>query len=219
MPRRKEFSFCTARARKLADKELDEHISEAEVAECANEVYGDLYAIVCGGADAYFQSVHSFAATGAASYAEPDDHLSTIALELVASSGERTPLKKLLAQERYQYGGFSGTDVESYSLIDDQIWLYPPPASGNLELLYIPQPPDLTTYADADELDLVNSYGEQFFMYGVAALIKSKSEDDVRFFLDRQARAEKMLEVWVARRSFHDARRTFNGIDYSEVNG
>lgn len=223
MPRRKAYSYWAARGRKLADKEGDEHISPAEVAECANEVYGDLYALVCGGADAYFQTTYSFSADGSVSYDEPDDHFSTVCLELVTSSGERTPLTKLLAQERHLYsppnGWNMGGDASAYSLIDNQIFLYPKPSSGNFELLYIPQPPDLTTYADADMVDVVNVYGEQFFMYGVAALIKSKSEDDVRFFLNRQARAEEKLVEWAAQRSFHDGQQRFTELDMTGVNG
>lgn len=217
MPRRKAFSFFMARARKLADKENDEHISATEVAECANEVYGDLCSLVSGGADAYFQSIHAFAADGSDSYDEPDDHFSTICLERVETSGARYPLTKLLAQERHLFGGLtSGSCASAYSLIDDQIYLYPKPSSGNFELLYIPQPPDLTTYVDADDIDVVNVYGEQFFMYGVAALIKSKSEDDVRFFLNRQARAEEKLIEWAAQRSFHDGPRLYSEIEDGE---
>lgn len=221
MPRRKAYSYWAARGLKLADAEGDGHISPAELAECANEVYGDLYSLVCGGADAYFQTTYAFTATGAVSYDEPDDHLSTVCLELVGSSGERTPIKKLLAQERYLYSppvGL-GNDAVAYSLVDDQIYLYPPPASGNYELLYIPQPPDLTTYIDTDKVDVVNVYGEQFFMYGLAALIKSKSESDVRFFLNRQQRAEEKLVEWAAQRSFHDGHRGFTDLEYDGVDG
>lgn len=222
MPRRKAYSFWAARAVKLADGEGDDHIAPAEVAECANEVYGDLYALVCGGADAYFQTTYTFTATGADSYDEPDDHFSTVCLELVSSSGERSPLKKLLAQERYLYSpsnGWMGGEADAYSLIDDQIFLYPKPSSGSFEMLYIPQPPDLTTYLDTDKVDVVNIYGEQFFMYGMAALIKSKSESDVRFFLSRQARAEEKLVEWAAQRSFHDGQQRFTELDMSGVNG
>ncbi len=214
MPRRKAYSYWAARARKLADVENDDHLSSAESAECLNEVYGDLYSLGANGADAYWQTTHSFTADGSDSYREPDDHLSTICLEYIDSAGQRTPLSKLLAQERYLYSGrnesFSDS-AEAYSLIDDAIFLYPNPSSGDYELLYIPQPPDLTTYADSDLIDVINSYGEQFFMYGAAALMKSKSESDVRFFLDRQRRAEEKLVEWAAQRSFHDGPRRYPG--------
>jgi hypothetical protein len=212
MPRRKEYSYWASRFRKVADVENDAHISAAELAECANEVYGDLYQIVAEGADAYWQVTHAFTADGSPSYDEPDDHLSTVCLERVDSSGRRSPIRKLLAQERHQVSGLTG-DGEYYSLIDDQIFLYPVPSSGNYELLYIPQAPDLTTYDDADKLDVVNIYGEQFLVYGVAALAKSKSESDVRFFLARQQRAEQKLIEWAAQRAFHDAPRQYTELD------
>lgn len=212
MPRRKVFSYWRERAQKLADAEGDEHVSEAELAESLNEVYGDLYHLVCDGADAYFQGTHSFTADGSDSYDEPDDHLSTICLEHVDSSGQRTPLKKLLPQERHLFATLTG-DAGGYSLIDNLIYLYPNPSSGTYELLYIQQPPDLTSYAAGDLLDVVNIYGEQFLVYGTAALVLSKSEKDVRFFLSRQKRAEEKLVEWVAQRSFHDAKRRYADFD------
>lgn len=208
MPRRKVFSYWRERVQKLADKENDEHISTAEWAECLNEIYGDLYNIVSDGADAYFQSTQTYVVDGSASYDEPDDHLSTICIERVDSAGQRHPLNKLLAQERHMFGTFTG-DATAYSLIDNQLFLYPRPSSGTYELLYIAQPPDLTTYSDTDLLDVVNVYGEQFLVYGVAALALSKSESDVRFMLSRQKRAEDKLMEWAAQRAFHDPQRHF----------
>jgi len=214
VPRRQTFSYWVSRVKKLSDKESDDHVAAAEYAECLSEVFGDLYSITAEGADAYWQTTHTIVANGSVSYDEPDDHLSTVCLEYVSGSGERRPLTKLLAQERYTYSpssiGLIGGSANAYSLIDDQLFLYPKPTSGTYELLYIPQPPDLTSYADTDMVDVVSIYGEQFLVYGAAALVKSKSEDDVRFFLQRQARAEQKLIEWAAQRSFHDGQHRFS---------
>lgn len=224
MPRRKTLSSLRARAQKLADKENDDHIESPEWAESINEVFGDLFQIVADGAGAYWQRTHTITADGSVSYNEPTDHLSTVCLEHVASSGERTPLDLLLAQERHLYSGplapsLVGGQATAYSLIDDQIFLYPKPSSGTYELLYIPQSPDLTTFADGDLVDVVNIYGEQFLVYGVAAIALSKSESDVRFLLSRQQRAEQKLIEWAAQRSFHDGLRRYTELDMDGVNG
>lgn len=205
MPRRKTLLAIRTRIRKLADAEGNLHVSDAEIDEGVDEVYGDLYHLIAEGYEAYWQTTHEFTADGSDSYDEPDDHLSTVQLDLVASDGKRTPLKRLRAQERHIYGGTTGTP-EVYALIDDQIFLSPNPSSGDLELLYVPQPPDVTDYDDTDELDLVNTYGAQFVVYGVAALVLAKSESDQRGWLARQQRAEQKLVEWAATRSLHDAR-------------
>jgi hypothetical protein len=209
MPRRKALSYWRARILKLADSEHDLLVAPAEVDEGIDEVYGDLYHLVSDGADAYFQVTHPITATGAASYDEPDDHLSTIAVDRVDSDGSRCPLRKLDAQERHLYAGTTG-DAVAYSLIDDQLFLYPLPSSGTYEMLYIPQPPDITSYVDADLIDVVNIYGAQFLVYGVAALVLAKGESDQRGWLARQQRAEQKLIEWAAQRSFHDSHAQYN---------
>jgi hypothetical protein len=188
--------------------DLVAHVSDAEILEGIDEVYGDFYLLHCDGAGSYFQTTHEFSADGSDSYNEPDDHLSTIQLDLIGSDGSRTPLGKLLAQERYKLAGEEG-DPCAYSIIDDQIVLYPNPSSADLELLYIPQPPDITEYVTTDVIDVVHPYGAHFVVYGVAALVLAKSESDERTWLNRQARAEKRCIEWAAKRAFHDSMRRY----------
>lgn len=202
MPRRKALSYWRARIRKLADAEENLHVSDAEIDEGVDEVYGDLFHLVVDGAGEYFQVTHTITADGSASYDEPDDHLSTVSFERVDANGTRTPLRRLEPQQRHRFGTSTGT-ATSYSLVDDQIYLYPRPSSGSYELLYIPQPPDISTYADSDLIDVVCIYGAQFLVYGVAALVLSKSESDQRGWLARQQRAEQKLIEWAATRDFH----------------
>jgi hypothetical protein len=216
MPRRQDLSYWQTRVRRLADLEGDLHVSDAEIAQAISEVYGDLYHLVADGADAYFQTTYSIAADGSASYREPDDHMSTVVFELVETSGDRWPLRRLEAQERHLFNTAQTGDAEAYSLIDNALFLYPKPTSGTYELLYIPQPPDITSYSGTDLIDVVNIYGEQFLIHGAAAIVLSKSEADLRFHMARQARAEEKLKEWAAQRSFHDPHTQTIGDD---VNG
>lgn len=211
MPRRQAFSVWRDRCRKRADKEFDEHIDNDEFGEFMSEVYGDLYHTVVDAWDRYFEVTHTITADGSASYDEPDDHLSTIGLDrIVDAAGRREPLEKLDAQERHKYAGETGTAF-AYMLVDDQIYLFPRPSSGTYELIYTPQPPDLTSYADGDLLDVVNVYGEQFLLHGVAALAKAKAEEDTRFHVARQEMAREKLLDWAIKRAAHDPHRRYNG--------
>lgn len=202
MPRRKALSYWRARIRKLADAETSLHVSDAEIDEGISEVYGDEYHLVVDGAIEYFQTSHTITAIGDASYDEPDDLLSRVSLERVDTNGKRHPLRRLQPQQRHRFGAQTGTAI-AYSHVDDQIYLYPRPSSGTYELLYIPQPPDITSYTDADVIDVVCIYGEQFLVYGVAALVLAKSESDQRGWLARQARAEQKLIEWLPTQDFH----------------
>lgn len=217
MPRRKALSYWRTRIRKLADAESDLHVSDAEIDEGINEVYGDAYHLTVDGAIEYFQVTHSITADGSTSYDEPDDFLSRVSFERVESSGARYPLRRLQPQQRHRFGAQTGTAV-AYSHVDDQLYLYPRPSSGTYELLYIPQPPDVTSYSDSDLLDVVCIYGEQFLVYGVAALVLSKSESDQQGWLARQQRAERKLMEWLPTQDFHGSNATVD-IDGEPLDG
>lgn len=210
MPRRKALSYWRARIRKLADAENSLHVADAEIAEGIDEVYGDLYHLVVDGAIEYFQVTDTWTADGSASYDEPDDFLSEVSLERVEASGTRYPLRRLEPQQRHRFGAQTGTAV-AYSHVDDQFYLYPRPSTGTYELLYIPQPPDITSYVDADLMDVVCIYGAQFLVYGVAALVLAKSESDQRGWLARQQRAEQKLIEWLPTQNFHGSHVRVDG--------
>jgi hypothetical protein len=210
MPRRYTVAVMRDRARKRADKQNDRHISDSEWVELMSEVYGDLFHIVVEGCDRYFETTEEITADGSASYDEPDDHLSTILINRVLDAGSGSlgaPLLKLEPQERHFYAGRAG-DAETFMLVDNQLFLYPKPSTGTYRWLYVPQPPDLRTYDEEEDLlDVVNVYGEQFLIAGVAALALSKSESDVRFHLQRQERAAEKLREWAIQRSQTDGHR------------
>ena len=105
MPRRYDLETLVARCKRRADKENDEHISDAEWAALLSEAYGELYDIVSGTNLRYFETVHEFTADGSDSYDEPDDHGKTVGLDRVDSDGTRFTLRPLMAQERIRFAG------------------------------------------------------------------------------------------------------------------
>lgn len=206
MPRRYELSELVTRCKRRADKENDTHISDSEWKALLSEAWGELFEIVAGTGLRYFELTYSFTADGSDSYDEPDDIGKTVGLDRVDPDGTRFTLRPLMAQERVRYAGRTGQAIE-YAIIDDQIVLYPKPSSGDYELIYIPQPTDLTSLADDDLVDVVCIYGESYLLWATAVKALSKSEADVRLALaERDRNAQRLLE-WAAERDANEPRR------------
>ena len=130
MPRRFTMSVLLDRCRKRADKVGDESLSDADLQALISEVYGELYSLVAETGHRYFETYATISTTGAASYTEPADHLGTVRMERVLdSAGRTTPLREVGAREQTYWNGSTGT-ARVFALVDDQIYLYPVPASG-----------------------------------------------------------------------------------------
>ncbi len=199
-------SVLVTRCKQRADKENDEHISSSEWKALISEKYGELYGLVSEVGLRYFETITTITATGATSYGEPTDHLSTIGLVFVSSGGLQTPLIEIMPSETHAFAGLTG-EARYFTLVDDRIYLYPNPSSGSYRLTYIPQSPDLSAYLDADLVDVVNPDGEAFLIWGVSILAKSKSESDVQLALQREAAARDRLTFWASQRALSEGRR------------
>jgi hypothetical protein len=206
MPRRYTLAELRTRCKRRADKENDPHISDAEWNALISEQYGELWELVAGTGLRYFETRHSIVADGSDSYDEPDDHGKTVGLDRIEPDGTRFTLLPLMAQERVRFSGREGPAVE-YAIIDDQIVLYPKPAHGEYELIYIPQPTDLSTYADDEAVDVVCIHGEAFLIWGAAVKAMSKGEADVRLALGERDRCAQRLLEWAAERDANEPRR------------
>lgn len=206
MPRILAMSTIRTRCKQRADMENESLISDSEWNALISEKYGELHGIVCDAGLRYFETAQSITATGATSYSEPTDHLATVRLDHLPGDGSRRTLREPEGYERSALSGQTG-DALFYELIDDQIVFYPNPASGSYQLIYIPQSPDLSSYADADPVDVVTADGEAFLIWGVSVLAKSKSESDVRLAIEREAAARDRLQQWAVNRSMGEGRR------------
>ncbi len=206
MPRVYSLETLRTRCQQRADKENDAHISTAEWASLISEAWGELYEIVSGTGLRYFETTHDFTADGSASYAEPDDHGKTVGLDRINADDTRFTLRPLMVQERSRYAGQTGDALE-YAIVDDLIYLYPKPSSGDYQLLYISQPTDLTALADDDLVDVVCIFGEAFLLWGVAVKALSKSESDVRLAIAERDRCAQRLMEWACERDANEPRR------------
>ncbi len=206
MPRRLAMSTIVTRCQQRADLENDSHIATTEWRALISEKYGELYGTVCDAGLRYFETISTFTATGAAGYDEPDDHMATIGFDFISTGGTRTALVELMPGEAVSQAGQTG-EACYFTIVDDIVSFYPNPASGTYVMRYVPQSPDLSAYADASLVDLINADGEAFLIWGVSVLAKSKSESDVRLAIEREAAARDRLLVWAVNRSMNEGRR------------
>lgn len=189
------------RCKRRADKENDNHISTEEWKALIHEVYGELWSEISACIPRYFETTTTITANGSASYDEPTAILSTIRIARVDSSGREHPLRELRSQDEAAYVGLTGGDAVGWTLVDDQLFLYPNPSSGTYRWYYLPQPTDLTGYADDDNIDVVSPEGEAFLIWGVAAIALAKSESNASLALAKQEAARERLQYWAANRN------------------
>lgn len=208
------FAMSTIRTRcqRRADKENDTHIATAEWNALISEAYGELYQIVVDGGGRYFESESSITATGATSYNEPATILQILAIDYVSGT-KRRMLDELMVQERESVMGRTG-EAFFWEFQDDQIILHPNPATGTYKVVFIPQAPDLSAYADADLVDVCCPAGERFLIWSVAMIAKDKSESGFALCQRESDRARQDLQMWAANRALTNPRhRTVRDVD------
>lgn len=207
MPRRYQMSTLVLKCSQRFGLDGDDSLS-AYWKGFVSEVYGDVYSTVAITGLRYFEFSLDTTTAGLAYISEPADHLSTVdTVERLYPDGSRRRLRQLAPQQRANWAGQSGEAVR-WELVDDRLYLYPtPPAGQQYTLRYIPQPPDLTSYADTDVVDVVTPDGEAMLIWGVNVLALAKSERDVTLAIQREEEARARLTEWAALRAFNDSPR------------
>jgi hypothetical protein len=203
-------SVLRTRCMQRANMENDGSISTAEADSLMSEIYGELYEEVADAGSRHFETSTTFTTSGAAFVTVPTDQLAMVDnLEWVidAATGRSRRLKRVQPQERAAVSALTG-DARWFEPIAEKLYLYPTPAAGQtVTLRYIPQSPDLTVLADGAQIDVVCAAGEAFFIWGVAAIAKSKDERFVDFAESQKEKARERLEQWARNRAFHDSPR------------
>jgi hypothetical protein len=209
MPRRITMSDLRTRCIRRCDKENDASIALDEWNALISESFGELWGIVAESGLRYWETSTTIIANGSESYTEPDDILATIGidhLEAGTVTGTRRSLDEIMVQERSRWTGNTG-EARAYALADDQLYLYPRPASGTYLWLYIPQASDLSQFADADVVDVVTPDGERFVIWCTAVKALAKSESDVQLAMTERDIAREALREWAVLRAFNAPRR------------
>lgn len=206
------------RSRRRADKVGDEGLIDAYLQQIAAEVYNTLYTSVAETGHRVFESTQTINATGAASYTIASDHLGTVRAERVLDvSGRSMPLREISAQEQTYWKGLTGAAFR-YAIAGDQIFFLPTPPTGDTyKLVYIPQPPDLTTKIGTDLIELVVPAGERYMINGIAAIAKGQSDGDVSFLVSERDQALVDLIEWATMRAFSQPPSPF--VEDLDLNG
>lgn len=224
MPRR--FTLAALRTACKQQVDLENHgvISDAEWAGYLSRAYGELYTIVFECGLQYFETIGSLTTDGTNILSEMSDHLSTVSLSYVADAarGSHIDLRELHAQERSPLSGMTCDRARYFALVDDKIYLYPTPPTGQAYVMrYIPQPPDLTSYIDADLVDVVTPDGHDFLIWSVAVRACGKTEADPALAMREREQARERFTTSVQLRALNAPRRRIvdTGDDYSERYG
>lgn len=207
MPLRFTMGDLVTKCRRRVDMKTNQARNDADFKSSISEVYGCGYNIVAESGLRYFETSTTITANGSESYVEATDHLGTVRMALVNADGTEVPLYELMPQEEYAFKGRTGT-ARRFALVDDRLFLYPKPSSGTYKLYYIPQPPDLSAYADADVVDVVNSHGLQYLVWGTAVVVHGELEGNAILALNERDKAAQRLMEWAALRAFNEPRHT-----------
>lgn len=207
MPRVFTLGDLVTRCKRRCDMEGQESISDTEWKHYISTSFAELFSLVAETGLRYFESTETITADGSESYDEPSGMLSTVGIDYVVNAqGERRALRELMPQERNVYRGLTG-DAVAYELVDDQLFLWPKPSTGTYEWIYVPQPPDMSSSADATNVDVVTPDGEAFILWAVAVQAKEKEgTDSSRAVAERELCRERVLQ-WATIRMLHGARR------------
>lgn len=187
------------RCQRRADLENNSHIVNDEWAALISEQYGELWSIASSTGLRYFETTFLITTDGSLSYQEPVSHFETVGVDhIIDTVGRRRELSEAQSQDISRLRGLTG-DAYKYAHIDDQIWLYPtPPAGQTYEMLYVPQPTDLSGYADSDIVDLSTPDGEAFLIWGVAVKALAKSETNTELAVaEREAARIRFTEACI----------------------
>lgn len=199
MPRRFTLEALRTACKQQVDLENHAVISDAEWAGYISRAYGELYVIVFESGLQYFEKAEQLTSDGTNVLSEVSDHLSTVNLSYLAdaNTGRYVDLRQLGAQERSPLSGGSGDRARYFAHVDDQIFLYPTPPTGQVyELRYVPQPPDLTTFDGDDCVDVVTPDGHDFLIWSVAVRACGKTEADPQLALrEREAARDRFTQT------------------------
>lgn len=224
MPRLIEMGTLLLRCKQRADKTGDDFIGGSDTAEwhrLISEVYGaDVFQVVTDTGLRYFETTATLTTAGVAYVTEPLNIAKVVRLDYIESATQRTELIEVTSQEQAALTGLTGSAPVYFALVDDRIYLYPTPATGlTLEIVYVPQAPDLSGYASTACVDVVSADGEACVIWGVAALAKIKSSQDASIYLQKQEQHRDRLQGWAADRVITQARRRPAADEYSERRG
>lgn len=183
----------------LANKVNDGQIGTSEWKAHISTWFGRLHKTV---SDVGSRCFETDASINLAALALPADHYSSIGVDFVDSSGRRTELPELMVQERNAFTGFTGSSkAVAWSFSGTSLVLHPTVTSGTYKHLYVPQPTQYNSAADATSVDVLTSDGLEAIGWGVASVALHRSESLQQRAVDEGAAALARLKDWAVLRA------------------
>lgn len=174
------------RVRQRTDNENSSFVSDSELTQLINTEYKELYGLLVRHSLQRTEDTQTITANGSSSYALDGDFYSVIGVFRTEGS-VRVPLSR--HTERFRPGSVAGT-ATSYRIVNSTLVLYPKPASGTYEVIYIPVPAELS--ADVDTMDGVLGW-EELVVVNAAIKVLQKEEADYEHL--RTDRAELLRRI------------------------
>lgn len=203
------------RCQQRANRDGDGQIETTEWKSLISELYGELHGAVSEVGSRYFETEATLDLTA---LALPANHLSTIGVDFVFdAAGHRRELAEIMVQERTYFAGTAGP-AYMFSLTGANIALYPTPTTGTYKHLYVPQPTDYSSSADATSIDFISTHGAAFVVWGVAAIALHRGESaQQRAMAERDAAKDRLVSWAISRALTMPKRRVVTHIDLGRL--
>ncbi len=209
MPRKHTLEEMTTWCQQRADMEHGGAVEGTEEWQSLiSMAYAELYGVVAESGYLYFLATYEYTTDGVGPYQEPSNHSATVQVNQITDTtiGTRRELIELMPHEYNRFRGATGTAI-AWAFLDDQLHLFPNPPSGQTyELVYVPQPPDLTSYDPTTLIDVVTPDGEQFVIWSVAIAALAKEGTDTGLAERKAAEYRLKVENWANLRAFEGRR-------------
>lgn len=188
-----------------ADREGDSQLDPTEYKELISEKYAEMHTLVSEKDPTFFATE---ATLNLSSLTLPTGYMSTVSVDYVfdTATDRRRPLDGPVSpQDRVGLLGLSGSVAVYYAIDATALALFPTVTTGTYKHRYLPQPTDYSGSADSTAVDVINVYGRQFIIWGVAAIARAKGGEDPTFALGQEQRAREQLEYWACQRALTHA--------------
>lgn len=190
-----------------ADMENSAFISDSEWTRMIDTVWAELWELLVASGDPPVITEQTINATGATTYALPDDHFSTIGIDYDSTDLKYT-LRELMIQERRWAETVTGAArAVAFLIQSNAIKLRPNPPSGTYKHIYVPMPVDLTVQADGYAVQFYQPAAEDFVIWGVVRMARAKEESDTTHAEREFERARQRVEEIALMRKLTQPRR------------
>ncbi len=149
----------------------------------------------------YFEKSVTFVSDGTNILLEPPGIHNVICLTYVVDptspTSERRDLRELMAHERSKVASWTGDHAAFFSIVDYQIFLFPPPPAGQTYILsYVYQSPEIQGFIGDQPMyvDVYDGWGMAYITNAVAVMISILLNEDPSAYMAQRDRAAQFLQ-------------------------